>query len=259
MPAAAGIGAAIAGLAAGAATIYAAKKQSKTTTAVTNSQIQASNEAAKIEEEATKRQEAFLKEQDEKDRLERETVRRQTFDSDEEARRHGYESAEAARKSEYDRYTNRSNNLRPYLGMGQAATGNLAHLMGLSPSSMQTPNPSESMPYQPVAPYKPQPYTPLSTSSAIPGGSTLASVAAAAPAQKPASTPTLPVTPPPTSFLPTDSTAPVDQSAQPQTPPQTGVELVWMQAPDGTMKQVPPFSVPYFLKMGAKVMQTATQ
>ena len=126
--------------------------------------------------------------------------------------------------------------------MGQAATGNLSHLMGLSPASMQTPNPSETNPYQPLPPYQPVPYTPNSTASAIPGpaGTT------------PTQTPTAPATAPqPQSFLPTDEQRPVEQAPTPQ----SGAELVWMEAPDGTTKQVPPFSVPYFEQLGAKVMQ----
>jgi hypothetical protein len=212
-------GAVIGGVVTAIGAIAAASAQSSAAKSVANQQIKASGEVAKIQDDAAKRQETFLKEQDALDRQAAETKRRQEYDT-----------TEAGRKMTYDQWLSRQKNLAPYQGIGKASVGTLGHLMGYTPAQQTMPDPGETVPYQPI------PYTPLPT----------------APATLP------PETPAASSFSAPETPTPAPVAAPATTPeaPAPSAALVWMQAPDGTKKAVPSFSVPHFQRLGAKVIET---
>jgi hypothetical protein len=217
------------------ASIWGASKQSSTSKDIAKLQLDTSNRVAEIDAESSRQQLAFLKEQDRLDRLSKETDRKMT----------------------YDQWAAREDNLAPYRGLGKASSGTLGHLMGFTPGSQKMPNPRDQVPYVPLPkdediPSKP-PWTqsnpsalhlmgfkskPLPPAQSGPSAMSLASLAGVAPAAP-------------------DGTQSMEQGeapAQTSTTPQGDVTLVWMEGPDGSRKQVPRFSVPYFEKMGAKVI-----
>jgi len=148
------MGAITAGSTAGGA-VYSAKKQSSTAEKTSQWQIEAANEAARLQKQASDDSLAFLKQQDALDRADAEVKHKSAWDAD-----------EFTRSTDVARYNTRQGNLQPYLGMGNAALGSLGNKMGFTPSQTATT-------WQPQ-PYQPLPYTPTPSASATAG--TLASL-----------------------------------------------------------------------------------
>ena len=138
-----------------AASAYGAHKQASTAEKTSQWQIDAANESARLQKEASDQSLAFLKQQDALDRADAEVKRKSVWESD-----------EWTRKMDVGRYNTRTSNLQPYLGMGNASLGTLANKMGFTPSQTATT-------WQPQ-PYQPLPYTPTPSSAATAG--TLASL-----------------------------------------------------------------------------------
>jgi len=110
-------------------------------------QLDATKQAAKLEEDAAQRQLEWLREQDALDRRDAEILRRQNYDLTEAARKDSWatseadrrmlwENNEANRKIDWSKYIARENNLSPYRGLGKSAGLTLAHLVGIAPAAM---------------------------------------------------------------------------------------------------------------------------
>lgn len=235
------------------ASIFSAKKQSKTATNVASQQIKATEQASAIEEEAAKRELEFLREQDALDRRDAETKRLQDWQLSEATRSDNFADREANRKMDWGKYITRQTNLSPYMGMGKSSTYTLAGLMGLSPESMAMPDPKTTNPYV-GATYTPVPYVPLSTDSRIPESfSTTTAPAASAVASSTAKAPL--VSTPTAATSSQGQTATVPLSSVTGALPLKSQSFVLMQAPDGSQQSVPASAVPYFQKQGAWVAQ----
>jgi len=149
------------------ASVFSSKKQASTAEKTSQWQIEAANEAARLQKQASDDSLAFLKQQDALDRADAEVKRKSAWDSD-----------EFTRSTDVARNNTRQGNLQPYLGMGNAALGSLGNKMGFKPEQMQTGWTS--------TPYTPTPYTPLPSSQTpttpAPGSPTSLSSLASPPA-----------------------------------------------------------------------------